>query len=182
MLRFFRITYTHPVSNLAGGATKVPPPADLEAMRRLSEFLGSADASFHLVGSAGESVPLPAEALQVLRTTAASMRVGQAVTVAAFNVILTTQEAANYLGISRPTLVKLLDQGEIAYNVPGAGHHRRVRLDRVLDYQQRKAAGRRSALDGLTEQAATAGLYDGVPDYEPALRAARKHHGSRDEA
>ncbi|MFV0452665.1 MAG: excisionase family DNA-binding protein, partial [Propioniciclava sp.] len=37
-----------------------------------------------------------------------------------------TQEAADFLGISRPTLVKLLEQGEIAYERPAAGRHRRV--------------------------------------------------------
>ena len=57
-----------------------------------------------------------------------------------------------------------------------AGRHRRVRLNDVLDYQRRKRADRRATLDELTEQAAEAGLYDGVPDYTEALIAARKRH------
>lgn len=56
--------------------------------------------------------------------------------------------------------MKLLDQGEISYERPAAGRHRRVRLNDVLDYQRRKRAERRAALDELTEQAAAAGLYE----------------------
>jgi len=70
----------------------------------------------------------------------------------------------------------LLGRGEISYERPAAGRHRRVRLNDVLDYQRRKRADRRATLDELTEQAAEAGLYDGVPDYTEALNAARKRH------
>ena len=124
----------------------------------------------------GQSVPLPAEALQVLKRVVGSMQAGKPITIAPLDQRLTTQEAANFLGISRPTLVKLLGQGEISYERPAAGRHRRVRLNDALDYQRRKRADRRATLDELTEQAAEAGLYDGVPDYTEALNAARKRH------
>jgi excisionase family DNA binding protein len=164
------------MSTPASEATTVLPPADTGAMLDLSHFLQHVSAPTALLGPDGQSVPVPAEALQVLRRVVASMQAGKAITIAPLDQRLTTQEAANFLGISRPTLVKLLEQGEISYERPAAGRHRRVRLNDVLDYQRRKRADRRATLDELTEQAAEAGLYDGVPDYTEALNAARKRH------
>lgn len=158
----------------SAAATTVLPPADLEAMLDLSRFLAHVSAPAALLGPDGETVPLPMEAYQVLVSVVESMRAGKAITVAPLDQRLTTQEAANFLGISRPTLVKLLEQGDIPYERPAASRHRRVRLDDVLDYQRRMRAERRQALDELTAQAAADGLYDEVPDYSAALRAARK--------
>jgi excisionase family DNA binding protein len=129
-------------------------------MLDLSRFLAQVSEPAALLGPDGQTVPLPMEAYQVLVKVAESMRAGKAIMVAPLDQRLTTQEAANFLGISRPTLVKLLDQGEISYERPAAGRHRRVRLNDVLDYQRRKRAERRAALDELTEQAAAAGLYE----------------------
>jgi excisionase family DNA binding protein len=56
----------------------------------------------------------------------ASMQAGKAITIAPLDQRLTTQEAANFLGISRPTLVKLLGQGEISYERPAAGRRGRA--------------------------------------------------------
>jgi len=156
----------------ASEATTVLPPADMEAMLDLFRFLENVSEPAALLGPDGQTVPLPMEAYEVLVKVVASMRAGKAITIAPLDQRLTTQEAANFLGISRPTLVKLLEQGEISYERPAAGRHRRVRLNDVLDYQRRKRADRRETLDELTEQAAEAGLYD----YTEALKAARKRH------
>lgn len=162
------------MSTQASESTTVLPPADMEAMLDLSRFLEHVSEPAALLGPDGQTVALPFEAYKVLVKVVASMRAGKAITIAPLDQQLTTQEAANFLGISRPTLVKLLDQGEISFERPASGRHRRVRLDDVLDYQRRKRAGRRATLDELTEQAAEAGLYDQVPDYTEALHAARK--------
>ena len=103
------------------------------------------------------------------------MRDGKAITVAPIDQLLTTQQAADFLGISRPTLVKLLESDEIPHESPGAGRHRRVRLRDVLDYQERKRSRRRLALDELTQDAVGAGLYEAEQaDYADALRLARR--------
>ena len=159
-------------------ATTVLPPADMEAMVDLSRFLAHVTEPAALLGPEGQTVPLPMEAYQVLVKVVESMRAGKAITVAPLDQRLTTQEAADFLGISRPTLVKLLEQGEIAYERPAAGRHRRMRLSDVLDYQRRKREERRTTLDQITAEAAEAGLYEEVPDYSEALRKARKHRAS----
>lgn len=155
----------------------VLPPEDLEAMLDLSKFLDQVSAPAALVGPDGQTVALPLEAFRVLRQVAQAMRVGKAITVAPIDQLLTTQEAANFLGISRPTLIKLLEAGEIDFERPGASRHRRVRLHDVLDYQQRKRDERRAELDELTREAAEAGLYESQADYAEALKNARKRKG-----
>jgi len=143
----------------------------------LSLFLERHPEPAALVGPDGQTVPLPLEAFRVLVSVAAAMREGKAITVAPIDLVLTTQEAADFLGISRPTLVKLLESGEIAFERPGAGRHRRVRLQDLIDYQARRRSARRDALDDLTHEAAEAGLYESDVDYTAALKAARKRRG-----
>lgn len=165
------------MSTALGEDNTVLPPDDLEAMLELSKFLDQVSAPAALVGPDGQTVALPLEAFQVLRQVAQAMRVGKAITVAPVDQLLTTQEAANFVGISRPTLIKLLESGEIDFERPGASRHRRVRLLDVLDYQQRKRAQRRAELDALTREAAEAGLYETDADYTAALKNARKRKG-----
>ncbi|MCH6468409.1 excisionase family DNA-binding protein [Sinomonas terrae] len=87
---------------------------------------------------------------------------------------LTTQQAADLLGISRPTLIKLLDKHEIPYEQPSGGRHRRLRLSDVLEYRERRRGERRSRLAEMTRQAAEDGLYErSAEDYREALRRAR---------
>ena len=92
---------------------------------------------------------------------------------------LTTQEAADFLGVSRPTLVKLLEEGRIPYDRPG--RHRRVLFSDLLAYLDRQRQHRRAALDRMTEDASQAGLYeDRMEDYAQALKRARRQAARRD--
>lgn len=70
---------------------------------------------------------------------------------------LTTQETADLLGVSRSTVVKLLEAGEIPFEQPGG--HRQVRLADVLAYRDRASVERRAALDRMVEIADEVGLY-----------------------
>ncbi len=108
-----------------------------------------------LVGPDGQHIPLPVEVFTVLRDAVMVMAEGKAVTIAPHDTVMTTQEAADFLGLSRPSLVKLLEEGQIEYSQPG--RHRRVRLADLIEYRERIRVLRASALLALTRDATADG-------------------------
>ncbi len=111
-----------------------------------------------LVGPDGAHLELPPEVFEVLRQVVLAMSQGLAITVAPQHTILTTSEAAHLLGVSRPTLVRLLEAGQIPYEQPN--RHRRVRLADLLAYQERTQRARAAGLDEMVRQGEEDGLYD----------------------
>jgi excisionase family DNA binding protein len=148
------------------------PPEDLDVLLDLARFLEHHAEPALLLGPDGEQAPLPEEVYRVLVQVVDAMREGKAITVIPQSQRLTTQEAADYLGVSRPTLVKLLESGKIPYEQPG--RHRRVFFADLLLYSKMRHAERRGALDRMTRDASEAGLYDGSrEDYAAALEGVR---------
>lgn len=98
---------------------------------------------------------LPPELADVLVRAIEALAEGQAVTVSPHRTTLTTQEAAEILGVSRPTLVKLLNEEKIPFTQPG--RHRRIRLADVLAFQEQQVQDRACALNELAN----------VPDPDP---------------
>ncbi len=94
-----------------------------------------ADVELSLVTPDGREFKLSGELRDVLAHASKALSAGHAVTVEPRQAVLSTQEAADLLGVSRPTLVKLLESGQIAFTKPG--RHRRVQLEDLLAYQQR---------------------------------------------
>ncbi|MCU1437880.1 MAG: hypothetical protein JWP66_967 [Naasia sp.] len=136
--------------------TVLPPSESLDALVSMLAQLG-VEPTTTLSGPNGEHLVLPPEVFEVLRDVVAAMAGGQAVTIAPVHQRLTTQEAADLLGVSRPTVVKLLESGEIPFEQPG--RHRRVRLADVLAYRERASVDRRAALDRMVEIADAADMY-----------------------
>jgi len=62
--------------------------------------------------------------------------------------VLTTQQAADLLGVSRPTLIKLLDSDQIPYE--RIGTHRRIQLRDLLTYREQRRAAQYAALDAIS--------------------------------
>jgi excisionase family DNA binding protein len=112
-----------------------------------------------LVGPDGTAIPLPTEVYEALRGIVQALRCGNAVTIAVHGTELTTGEAAGLLGVSRPTLVKLLDSGKIPYTQP-AGLHRRVQVADVMDYRNHRNQARSEGLAAMVEISEEFGLYD----------------------
>lgn len=99
----------------------------------------------------GRELILPRHALVLLRDLLSEMAQGNAVTVVPTHAELTTQEAANILNVSRPHLIKLLEEGKIAYTRTGA--HRRIRYQDLMDYKSARAKESEERLDELVRQA-----------------------------
>ncbi|SDR11343.1 helix-turn-helix domain-containing protein [Actinopolyspora saharensis] len=142
--------------------TVLPPSAgeDQHLLGALAEQLADdgQDGRALLLGPDGSGIELPAPVFQALRDVVSAMSQGLAITVAPHNTMLTTQEAADLLGISRPTLVKRLEAGEIPYVLHG--RHRKMRLKDVVAYQRRAWQEREDALDEMATAAQEAGFYD----------------------
>jgi excisionase family DNA binding protein len=119
-----------------------------------------------LIGPDGTRLQLPGEVFEVLREVVVALSQGLAITVAPHQTVLSTSEAAQLLGVSRPTLVRLLESGEIPFDKPS--RHRRVRLADMLAYQERSRRGR-ATLDQMVADAEEAGLYE-LPSGAPLER------------
>lgn len=155
--------------------TVLPPEEqqDREDMFSLVRFLEQQSTAV-LLGPDGEQIKLPFEVFKTLMTVVEAMSEGNAITVAPVHKMLTTQEASQFLGVSRPTVVKLLEEGAIPFEKTSSGRHRRVRLTDLLNYQNILREQRRRILDEMADDTHQAGLYETAPEqYSDALKQAR---------
>jgi excisionase family DNA binding protein len=140
---------------MAQGATAPTLPSEAEAIlaketsRLLAARTQSADPlQLRLLDDPSAStVKLPASAVRMLIHILEEMARGNAVTLIPVHAELTTQEAADLLNISRPSLIQLLDEGKIDYR--RVGTHRRVRFEALMAYKRRTDAERRAVLAEL---------------------------------
>ncbi|MBM7770915.1 excisionase family DNA binding protein [Actinokineospora baliensis] len=143
---------------IAGERTVLPPDSPEVLSPWVRALTQAAGGRATLVAPDGSALELPAEVFEVLRDVVMAMSQGLAITVAPQHTVLTTSEAAHLLGISRPTLVRLLEAGEIPYEQPN--RHRRLRLADVLAYQDRARRARASGLDEMVRSGEDSGIYD----------------------
>lgn len=136
-------------------APLIERPAGKSAAARARKSLDALrnHARLTLVGA-----PPPPEAMVAFKRVLEAMAEGGGVAVVPLDAELTTQDAADLLGISRPSLVKLLDQGAIPYRTLGV--HRRLKATDVLAYRRTRDAKRRRALDKLAAENQRLGLYE----------------------
>jgi excisionase family DNA binding protein len=125
-----------------------------ESSRHLAHYLGGEDnLRLRVVDDAGpgETVSVPASAFRLLVQILTEMAQGNAVTLLPVHAELTTQQAADLLNVSRPYVVKLLDEGKIPHRT--VGKYRRVRLDDLMAYKKQNDQLRLQALEELAAQA-----------------------------
>jgi excisionase family DNA binding protein len=111
-----------------------------------------------LVGPSGEAISIPESVFYVLERVAEVMARGDSITVVPVGRELTTQQAADILNVSRQYLVRLLDDGRIPFTK--TGKHRRVRIEDVLAFKERRDRERKASLDELTRISEELGGYD----------------------
>lgn len=105
----------------------------------------------------GQTVQLSPALSQVLSEVLEQLSTGQSVAILPTDQELTTQEAADLLGVSRPFFIeKVLEAGDLPYR--RVGKHRRIRLSELLDYQQRDLAEREAIVAQLTWESQDLGL------------------------
>ena len=93
------------------------------------------------------SIKIPAQAAHLLVQILDEMSQGNAVKLIPVHAELTTQEAADMLSVSRPTLIRLLDEGKIEFHKVGT--HRRVSFKSALGYRRQIDAERKAVLAEL---------------------------------
>lgn len=142
-------------------STVRPPPLSTDDIKAARASSGRLDAlvrsgrhslSLFIAGERGEdTVELPAPAAELLVEILESMAAGSAVAVLRKDTELTTQQAADFLNVSRPFLVDLLESGAVPFRKVGT--HRRVRFDDLRTYKTTTDDARRKALDQLAADA-----------------------------
>ena len=132
------------------------PDTEQQQVQALERVLHRGVPAF--VTSAGERIELPGTVFEVLRTAVGFMSHGQAVTLVPDNQAITTQRAADILGMSRPFFIKQLEAGLMAHH--RVGNQRRVYLRDVLAFAKKRDAERLASLDLLARDAFEAGMYE----------------------
>jgi excisionase family DNA binding protein len=94
---------------------------------------------------------LPPKVLRLFADMLGSLAQGNAVTVVPKEMYVSTQEAAMFLNVSRPYLVRMLDEGRIPFHKVGT--HRRIKFDDVVAYKDQRTKASQDALQQLVDQA-----------------------------
>ncbi|HYX18826.1 MAG TPA: helix-turn-helix domain-containing protein [Nostoc sp.] len=136
----------------------ISPQLEAQSIKELERILSVKGSQAKLVGANGEEISIPDSVYQVLYQAVHAMASGKVVSVAIQDRELTTQQAGDFLKVSRPHLIKLLEQGEIPYIMVGT--HRRVRFEDLVKYKKQRDSKRREGLKQFTQFLEDEGFYD----------------------
>ena len=128
---------------------------DQERARQVLRVLGG---HVRITSDDGTALDLPDQVLDALAEVLDATAHGEEALVLRTPNNLTTQQAASLLGVSRPTVVRLIESGKLTAHMVGT--HRRVSLVDVLAHGEATARNRREAINEMTRDAEDLGLYD----------------------
>lgn len=132
--------------------TIVPSDEDAKLAAESSRILSThVDRELQVQLDDGQALPLPRALRELITHLLVEISQGNAVTVIPVHAEMTTQEAADFLNVSRPHLVKLVETGQLPHHKVGT--HRRVRFTDLKTFKQKQAETRSKALEELASQA-----------------------------
>jgi excisionase family DNA binding protein len=131
----------------------LPSRKDAELATESSRILSavSNDDEFRVQLEGGQQLVLPSSVRTLLVHLLTEMSRGNAVRIIPIHAVLTTQEAADFLNVSRPYVVGLLEKGEIAYHMVGT--HRRIKFEHLSAFKQKQDRERNETMDEMVGQA-----------------------------
>jgi excisionase family DNA binding protein len=143
---------TVPAAALGGRRPSASDKAAANHLRKILAAHATGDAKLRVLTmrrSSQRRLPSPPALSSLLMELLRHIGKGDAVTLAPVSKMLTTQQAADILNISRPFLISLLDKGEIEYSL--VGRHRRIQADHLFKYKKERDEKRSKALADLAE-------------------------------
>ncbi len=94
---------------------------------------------------------IPPKAFSLLYDILSNMALGKSITLIPSDTEISTQQAADMLNVSRPHIVKLLEDGIIPYKKVGS--HRRIQLKDLMKYERVLQEAREKQMAFLAKQA-----------------------------
>lgn len=123
----------------------------IETFSRALENVPANHAQIMVDGKTTETLAVPQAVFEVLKIVADQMGKGRAISVVPTKMRVTTQQAADLLGVSRQHVVNLITEKEIPFEMVGT--HRRIRMEDLVEYKRRRESTRDEALRRLSDQA-----------------------------
>lgn len=149
------------MSSVAISKPLTPTKAEADLARKAAEQLEAVartdqDVTIHIEGYADATVSMPAKAVQMMQVVLEAMAKGRPVSIIPHEAELSTSQVADYLGVSRPFICKLIDDGKLPARL--VNRHRRVRFADLLAFEERSHADRLQALAELAKLSRELGL------------------------
>lgn len=145
---------------MATGQIRIPAPPQEAEQRQVAKVykLLLKTKTACLVGPNNSKLELPPSVYKILVQILQNIQEGKRIAIVPFTEELSTQAAANILGISRQFLVKELEAGKISFH--RAGSHRRICLKDVLEYKNQRQIARAESIGRMARMSEEAGVYD----------------------
>lgn len=139
-------------------SSPLTPTIPNEDTRKFAIHLLKNFGDIHFVDTkTGEHIAAPGEVFELFKNILRNLSAGKAVSIVPYEAELTTHQAAHFLNVSRPFLIKLLEQGKIPFRKVGT--HRRIQFNDVLTYKKEQKENTRASLKKLTALSQEYGLY-----------------------
>jgi excisionase family DNA binding protein len=136
--------------------TVLPSKEDSDLAREASRAIASGQPTELRIRIGDKEFALPRAATRLVHHLLTEMAQGNAVTLIPIHAELTTQEAADFLNVSRPYLIRLLEQHKVPFHMVGT--HRRIRFEDLMTFKAEFEKRRGEAMDELAAQAQKLGI------------------------